>query len=300
MYNSSHISNFDFPPATTSNLHSQSPLYAPSTPSVTRLDDLSLSDLSIMDRPPLFIYVQGEQQPFDEDEYKSDTSAMLHVESEQEEVDSRAKRRQESQLREEKLQSDLVVLKKLNAAFASFYQALEETGSANERVAAQLGQTDALLNKYINILSRSEDISRLILDEEWQGAEADEERWEREMREAKEKARREAEEQALAEQQERERRTREEQERLEREERERMEKERQERLAARGGVRGGRGTRAPARVPSSSSGGTLGRGRAPTTKVSQTAAAGTKRGTSSSGLHSSSSGTSIRGTIRRT
>jgi hypothetical protein len=40
-----------------------------------------------------------------------------------------------------------------------------------QRVAVQLEQTDALLNKYIGILSKSEEIARLIFDEQWQGAE---------------------------------------------------------------------------------------------------------------------------------
>ena len=41
-------------------------------------------------------------------------------------------KREAARLREEKLQSDLFILKKLNAAFESFNDALEETGSANE------------------------------------------------------------------------------------------------------------------------------------------------------------------------
>lgn len=41
-----------------------------------------------------------------------------------------------------------------------------------QKVAKQLAQTDALLNKYVEILHRSEDVSRLIFDEDWQGAEA--------------------------------------------------------------------------------------------------------------------------------
>ena len=39
-------------------------------------------------------------------------------------------------------------------------------------MAAQIVETDALLNKYINILSKSEEFSRLIFDEKWYGAEA--------------------------------------------------------------------------------------------------------------------------------
>jgi hypothetical protein len=41
-----------------------------------------------------------------------------------------------------------------------------------KRIAEQLEQTDALLNKYINILSKSEQVTQLIFDKRWMGAEA--------------------------------------------------------------------------------------------------------------------------------
>jgi len=41
-----------------------------------------------------------------------------------------------------------------------------------QRIAEQLEQTDALLNKYINILSKTEQAARLVFDERWMGAEA--------------------------------------------------------------------------------------------------------------------------------
>ena len=40
-----------------------------------------------------------------------------------------------------------------------------------QRVAEQLADTDALLSKYINILDKSEAVTRLIFDERWEGAE---------------------------------------------------------------------------------------------------------------------------------
>lgn len=39
-------------------------------------------------------------------------------------------------------------------------------------MAEQLAQTDALLNKYANMLSKSETVTRLIFDERWGGADA--------------------------------------------------------------------------------------------------------------------------------
>lgn len=121
-----------------------------------------------------------------------------------------------------------------------------------------------LLNKYVRILSKSEDFARLIFDEEWHGAEAvsrtylitlhltlnlyqDEEQIRLEQLAAEQRERGAAREKALAEQRERERREREEQERAEREEKERLAQAKKDRLASRGGVRGVRGTRASMR-----------------------------------------------------
>ncbi|KAF5325983.1 hypothetical protein D9611_000241 [Ephemerocybe angulata] len=175
---------------------------------------------------------EGEEEQFDE--------AL-------EEERQAAKRRAEK-LREEKLQNDIFILKKLNAAFETFNGALDEAGAANhKRVAEQLVETDRLLNKYVRILSKSEDFARLIFDEEWHGAEADEEQIRLEQLAAEQREREAARERALAEQRERERQEREERERGAREEKERLEREKKERLSSRGGVRGVRGTRASMR-----------------------------------------------------
>ncbi|KAG1766988.1 hypothetical protein EDD22DRAFT_333732 [Suillus occidentalis] len=115
--------------------------------------------------------------------------------------------------REDKLQSDLCVLKKLNASFALFNDALKSTQTATEQVATQLAQTDALLDKYVNMLGKSEAVAKLIFDEQWEGADADEELLQRERQEALEQARLEK-------------------ERLEREEAERRESEERARAAA--------------------------------------------------------------------
>ncbi|KAJ7852195.1 hypothetical protein B0H14DRAFT_2760274 [Mycena olivaceomarginata] len=124
-------------------------------------------------------------------------------------------------VRDEKLQKDAILLKKLNSALTSFTNALGDVAFQNERIAAQLEQTEALLNKYVAILSGSEQFARLILDDQWEGGEA---------REAEEEARKlEAE------------RARREQERL-------QEPKHKKETAARGGVRGVRGTRASMRA----------------------------------------------------
>ncbi|KAH9961283.1 hypothetical protein BC827DRAFT_1203601 [Russula dissimulans] len=155
-----------------------------------------------------------------------------------------------AQSREEKLQSDLFMLRRLNGAFAVYNDALREAQSGTERIAKQLEQTDALLSKYINILSKSEQVTRLVFEERWFGAEADEAVLEEEERVREEQRRCEEEARERAAQRERERREKEELERAMRDEMERLQREKRERAAARStsGVRGVRGTRASIRA----------------------------------------------------
>ncbi|KAF8502107.1 hypothetical protein F5888DRAFT_1669295 [Russula emetica] len=197
-----------------------------------------------------------------------------------------------AQSREEKLQSDLFVLRQLNGAFAVYNDALREAQGGTERVAEQLEQTDALLNKYINILSKSEQVTRLIFDERWMGAEADEAQLEEEEREREEKLRREEEERLQAAQRERERREKEELERAMREEMERLQREKRDRAPARSssGVRGVRGTRAQMRA------GAAARGGSRTGSVSSTKAPSGTAGPSKFARPSSVAVSSARGT----
>ncbi|KAJ3567176.1 hypothetical protein NP233_g6541 [Leucocoprinus birnbaumii] len=204
--------------------------------------DLSLSDLSMRDRDdvmrkPFSLLSRPDPTtpPSQTGELGDDLTVRAHGDDEE---DEEATSRQSGKAREEKLQSDIFILRKLNASFSAFNEALDATGSINDKIARQLAQTDALLNKYVEILYKSEEVSRLIFDEDWEGAEADEEQLERERQEAIERARREDEERRLAMQREKERLEREEQERKEKEERERQEQEKRDRLAARGGSRG--------------------------------------------------------------
>ncbi|KAJ7287499.1 hypothetical protein C8J57DRAFT_1284085 [Mycena rebaudengoi] len=179
-------------------------------------DDLSISELSLSNRTDL---EDGDDGP------------VLPDPEEQERV-----KRHVGKLRDEKLQNDAFILKKLNASLASYKEVLGDVASQNERVAAQLQQTDALLNKYTSILSGSEDSKA---------------------------------EQLAAVQREQERAEREEQERIEQMERERIEQERKERTA-RGTVRGVRGTRASMRAT-----GRTTRGAGPPSGRVSTSAAGT-------------------------
>ncbi|KAI0256031.1 hypothetical protein BJV78DRAFT_1273017 [Lactifluus subvellereus] len=205
-----------------------------------------------------------------------------------------------AQSREEKLQSDLFVLRQLNGAFAVYNDALRETQAGTERIAEQLEQTDALLNKYINLLSKSEQVTRLIFDERWMGAEADEAQLEEEERVREEKRRSEEEERLRAAQREQERKEKEELERAMRDEVERLEREKRDRMAGRStsGVRGVRGTRASMRAA-----GAAARGVSRAASVSSTvmgghtrAPSGTAPGPSKIARPSSSVSSSARGT----
>ncbi|KAJ7783212.1 hypothetical protein B0H16DRAFT_1447365 [Mycena metata] len=197
-------------------------------------DDLSISELSLSDKPEA-------GQP--------DNGAPPNDAEELERL-----KKHTGRLRDEKLQNDAFALKKLNAALKSFSDALGDVGSQTESVAAQLDQTEALLNKYVGILSGSEEFARLIFDEQWQGADADEEIIAQEQREAEETARKIEVERVAAAQREQERLRRAELERVAQKEREQVERDRNERAAARGGVRGVRGTRASMRATRGSRG----------------------------------------------
>ncbi|KAG6841906.1 hypothetical protein C0991_005636 [Blastosporella zonata] len=255
MYNSLDSSDILFP-ASGSRLLSESSIVSSSSSSHTGLggDDLSISELSLHSthfaQKPFSLLAPEHATLIPQDgpeigDGARDSEGDNISDEEQVEQD----KRHAAKLRENKLQSDIFILRKLNASFSMFNEALHDTGSANQRVSMQLEQTDALLNKYIGILSKSEEFTRLIFDQQWQGAEADEEALEREILAVREKARRDAEAKALAIQQQEERRKREEQEQIERAEIERIEREKKEKVTTRGGVRGVRGARASHQYP---------------------------------------------------
>ncbi|KAF9820284.1 hypothetical protein IEO21_01498 [Rhodonia placenta] len=270
-------------------------------------DDLSLSELSLSERPqpgpsrkpkfsllaqPLHQDDLADDSAIDDGDYDPDATEQLDETMTQEDVEKA--RKLAARTREEKLQHDLFILKKLNSAFDVYKEALRETKSSAERVAIQLDHTNSLLDKYVRILSKSEDVTRLIMDERWQGAEADEEFIEQERQEAIERARREEEERRLSERRERERKEQERKEHEEREERERLERERNEAVkqAGRGsGVRGVRGTRASMRgmrgVPraaSAASGSTIGTRGVRGTTARSTSSASTRSVGSARGI----------------
>jgi len=246
-------------------------------------DDDNLHEESIFDQDQADEHADDVQERVGDDEVVE--AAAAHAE--EEEATQRAEsKRSVAYNREERLRQDLFVLRKLNTAFSGYNEALGDVHSGTERVSEQLAQTNALLDKYVSLLVRSEQTTKLIFDERWWGAEDDESTLAEERRHAEEKARKEAEERARAEQAERERLAKEEAARLEREERERVEAARREKLAARagygGGVRGVRGTRASMRGA---------RGATTGTRVSPGSTSLT-RGTSASAVRGSRPGSS--------
>ncbi|KAJ7770211.1 hypothetical protein DFH07DRAFT_806088 [Mycena maculata] len=236
-------------------------------------DDLSISELSLGDRT--VTSVQGVEPG-------NETRPSNPEEAER-------IKKHSGKLRAEKLQNDAFNLKKLNAHLKSFNDALGDVGSQNETLAAQLEQTESLLNRYVSILSGSEEFARLVFDDQWQGAEADELIVAREQREAEERIRNIKAEREAAARREQERLEREERERADQKEREQTEKDRKEHAAARGGVRGVRGTRASMRA----------------TRGTRTASSSSRPSNTSAGSASSSSAaprgsSTTRGLSRRT
>ncbi|KAG9051393.1 hypothetical protein FS837_008490 [Tulasnella sp. UAMH 9824] len=151
--------------------------------------------------------------------------------------------------REEELQTTLYQMRSINSVLLEYLDALSETERNNRILAQQVDNSHQLLNKYTALLGQTEHTARLLLDPQWQGAEADEAL-------AAEQARQEALEQERREREERERLERQEREAAERaaqEEREREARERASKVSERGkpgiGRARGRGTTTRGTVP---------------------------------------------------
>lgn len=127
----------------------ESPLLPSDSSSSSRMgpgaDDLSLSELSLVEHNMLLSKPFSLLAPPEPDVKTPTRKPAAHTSISREEidkppdeneghdeVDSDEARLQASAKRQEKLQSDIFVLKKLNAAFESFNDTLEATGTANE------------------------------------------------------------------------------------------------------------------------------------------------------------------------
>ena len=127
-------------PVSGSRLLSESPILPSSSDTGPGGDDLSISDLSFnlkFDRTAIFqnplallrpeplTPTRGNER---DDDLHADTDAGPKTGAEKTEQE----KRQAAKLREEKLQSDIFILKKLNTSFALFNEVLQDTGSANQ------------------------------------------------------------------------------------------------------------------------------------------------------------------------
>ncbi|KAF9777752.1 hypothetical protein BJ322DRAFT_521350 [Thelephora terrestris] len=211
-------------------LLSESPLIGRSSHSDIASSDLSVHDLPTRNRS------QGQAMNDEHEEDEVEKSPRIEGEDGEEGGDDEEaqirRARKAARMREEKLQNDLFLLNKLNNSLLLYTDALRATQSSTERLKARLKDTNALLDMYIGTLDRSEAVTRLILDEKWEGASADEEILLNQIREREVAQRREAEarerEAELA--------------------RLRLEEERVDQSSS--GVRGARGTRATMRARS--------------------------------------------------
>ena len=124
--------------ASGSRLLSESPLFPSSSDTGPGGDDLSISELSLSDRTvicqkPFSLLAPEPSIPTHDDEGGDN----LDLDAEEDGLAKRAEdaeqeKRHLAKVREEKLQSDIFILKKLNTSFALFNEALHDTGSANQ------------------------------------------------------------------------------------------------------------------------------------------------------------------------
>jgi hypothetical protein len=108
-------------------------------------DDLSISELSLSDRVRVFqrpfsllAQPQVAQEPTTPNRdgsdvpYDGEGELEGELDQDQNDVDAEKNKRLTAKSREEKLQSDAFILKKLNASFALFNETLADTAAANE------------------------------------------------------------------------------------------------------------------------------------------------------------------------
>jgi len=106
---------------------------------------------------------------------------------------------------EDKLRQQLIDIQRLNEAFSSYHTAIQAVREKQKSLVTKVHQTKQLLDRYVSILGQTEHNARLLLDPNWEGAQADEARILEEKR-REEQARREHEEARRREEAERERR----------------------------------------------------------------------------------------------
>jgi hypothetical protein len=124
-------------PASGSQLLSESPMLPSPSHTGPGGDDLSISELSSSDRTLTFqkpfSLLASPPTPARGEEGGEDLHIAVSEEGRKDDDSEKAEqgKRHDAKLRDEKLQSDIFILKKLNASFALFNEALQDAGSAN-------------------------------------------------------------------------------------------------------------------------------------------------------------------------
>ena len=103
----------------------------PPSPPPTTLTDYN-EDLATPTRANLKSGPAPEAEAVAEEKEDEGHGGDVEVEHEDEGEDEAVVKQRAQEKRDEKLKSDIFILKKLNAAFEQFHDSLEETGSANE------------------------------------------------------------------------------------------------------------------------------------------------------------------------
>ncbi|KAG9035340.1 hypothetical protein FRB95_011491 [Tulasnella sp. JGI-2019a] len=178
------------------------------------------------------------------DESRADASADVE---ESPSIPLRTRQAPDPRQREEELRTTLYQMQSINSVLLEYMETLQAVEVNNQILLQQVNNSHELLNKYTAVLSQTEHTARLLLNRQWQGAEADE-------RYAEGEAERQMREREREERETRERKERLERERIEKEAEEERKLEEQERKAkaseprGRGGIRArGRGVPVPVR-----------------------------------------------------
>jgi hypothetical protein len=130
-------------PASSSRLLSESPMFPLSSHTGPGGDDLSISELSLSDRTvtfqkPFSLLASSRHEPSHDEEGGENLDGAASEGRKDDdleradELEKAEQKRHAARLRDEKLQSDIFILKKLNASFALFNEALQDVGSANQ------------------------------------------------------------------------------------------------------------------------------------------------------------------------
>jgi hypothetical protein len=98
-------------------------------------NDLSLSDLSLRERDDIMskpFSLLARAEPVTPTQQTSTLGEAEDEEEGQDETNVEHTEKQTGKAREDKLHSDMFILKKLNASFSAFNEAMEATGSIND------------------------------------------------------------------------------------------------------------------------------------------------------------------------